>query len=148
MADISPLKICRSYKQLRQYKTFEERYDYLRIGGIVGETTFGFDRYLNQALYKSKEWRQFRNDVIIRDNGCDLGIEGRDILGDRIIIHHLNPLTVKDVQERSNALFDMDNVICVSFNTHQAIHFGDESLLPKDPLIRKPNDTCPWKLSS
>lgn len=147
MPDIPRMKVLRSYHELRKLNTFEKRYDYLRIGGVVGETTFGFDRYLNQALYTSKEWKRFRNAVIIRDNGCDLGIEGRDILGDRIIIHHLNPLTVKDVRDRSPALFDMDNVICVSFNTHQAIHFGDESLLPKDPVFRHPNDFCPWKAS-
>ena len=147
MPDIPRMKVLRSYHELRKLNTFEERYDYLRIGGVVGETTFGFDRYLNQALYTSKEWKRFRNAVIIRDNGCDLGIEGRDILGDRIIIHHLNPLTVNDVRDRSPALFDMDNVICVSFNTHQAIHFGDESLLPKDPVFRRPNDFCPWKAS-
>lgn len=135
----------RSYRQLMRLPTFDERYEYLRIGGIVGKSTFGFDRYLNQSLYTSHEWKSFRNQIIIRDNGCDLGIEGRDILGDRIIIHHINPLTVEDVEERSPVIFDPDNVICVSHMTHQAIHYGDQSLLPKDPIERKPYDTCPWK---
>ena len=136
----------RSYKELARLSTFQERYDYLRLSGIVGQATFGSDRYLNQILYKSHDWRTFRNQVILRDNGCDLGIEGRDILGDRIIIHHINPLTVEDVENRNPAIFDLDNVICVSHNTHEAIHYGDESLLPKDPIERRPNDTCPWKV--
>lgn len=125
--------------------TFEERYRYLRIAGVIGESTFGFDRYLNQALYSSTEWKRFRQDIIVRDNGCDMAFPGRDIKGDRIIIHHLNPLTVKDLEDRSPALMDPNNVVCVSFNTHEAIHYGDEKLLPKDFIPRTPNDTCPWK---
>ena len=136
----------RSYRELVRLPTFQERYEYLRLGGIVGRATFGSDRYLNQVLYTSREWKSFRNQIIIRDNGCDLGIEGRDVLGDRIIIHHINPLTVEDVEKRSPVIFDPDNVICVSHNTHQAIHYGDQSLLPKDPVERTPNDTCPWKI--
>ena len=136
----------RSYRELVRLPTFQERYEYLRLSGIVGQATFGSDRYLNQALYTSPEWKSFRNRIIIRDNGCDLGIEGRDVLGDRIIIHHINPLTVEDVEKRSPVIFDPDNVICVSHNTHQAIHYGDRSLLPKDPVERTPNDTCPWKI--
>jgi hypothetical protein len=135
----------RSYHELARLKTFEERYEYLRLSGMVGQSTFGSDRYLNQALYTSPEWKSFRNRIIIRDNGCDLGIEGRDVLGDRIIIHHINPLTVEDVENRSPVIFDPDNVVCVSHNTHQAIHYGDQSLLQKDPVERTPNDTCPWK---
>ena len=135
----------RSYKELSRLGTFKERYDYLRLQGQVGVDTFGFDRYLNQALYKSIEWIRFRKQVIIRDNGCDLGDPDRPILGDRIIIHHINPLKVEDLEKRSDAIFDMDNVICTSYNTHQAIHYGDETLLPKDPVIRRPGDTCPWK---
>lgn len=135
----------RSYHELARLKTFEERYEYLRLSGMVGQSTFGSDRYLNQALYTSPEWKSFRNRIIIRDNGCDLGIEGRDVLGDRIIIHHINPLTVEDVENRSPVIFDPDNVVCVSHNTHQAIHYGDRSLLQKDPVERTPNDTCPWK---
>lgn len=137
----------RNYKGLIRLKTFIERYDYLRIGGVVGESTFGFERYLNQVLYTSPEWRRFRRDVIVRDNGCDMAMPGREILGDRIIIHHIIPLTVKDVEDRSPAIFDMNNVVCVSFNTHQAIHYGDETLLPEEFKERTPNDTCPWKAS-
>lgn len=135
----------RSYKELSRLGTFKEKYDYLRLQGNVGTETFGFDRYLNQALYKSTEWKRFRKAVIIRDNGCDLGDPDRPITGDRIIIHHINPLTTEDLTSRSDAIFDMNNVICTSYNTHQAIHYGDESLLPQDPIARTPGDTCPWK---
>ena len=135
----------RSFKELSRLSTFEERYRYLRLQGSVGKDTFGFDRYLNQALYSSAEWKRFRRNVIIRDNGCDLGIPERPIQGDRVIIHHINPLTVKDLENRSESIFDMNNVVCVSYNTHQAIHYGDESLLPKDPVIRRPGDHIPWK---
>lgn len=139
------MNVLRNYRELIKLPTFKERYDYLRLGGVVGKDTFGFDRYLNQALYSSGEWKRFRNKIIIRDNGCDLAVPGRDILGDRIIIHHIMPLTVKDLKERGSAIFDDDNVVCVSFNTHEAIHFGDESLLPAEFKERRPNDTCPWK---
>lgn len=135
----------RSYKELSRLETFKEKYEYLRLNGRVGADTFGFDRYLNQALYSSVEWKRFRRQVIIRDNGCDLGDPDRPITGDRIIIHHINPLTVKDLEERNEALFDMNNVICTSYNTHQAIHYGDERLLPQDYVERKPGDTIPWK---
>ena len=136
----------RSYTKLIRLPTFLERFEYLRIGGIVGQKTFGADRYLNQALYTSPMWRSFRNQVIIRDNGCDIGVAGRDILADRIIIHHINPLTVEDVENRNPMIFDMNNVICVSHLTHEAIHYGDQSLLPKDYIERRPYDTCPWKV--
>jgi len=135
----------RSYKELSRLKTFKERYEYLRLKGDVGKDTFGFDRYLNQAFYSSPEWRRFRHDVIVRDNGCDLGDPEHEIQGDRIIIHHINPLTVGDLEGRTDALLDMNNVICVSDRTHKAIHYGDESLLPQNPVERKPGDTCPWK---
>lgn len=135
----------RSYKELSRLGTFKEKFEYLRLQGSVGMDTFGFDRYLNQALYKSTEWRRFRREVIIRDAGCDLGDPDRPIKADRIIIHHINPLTVDDLEDRTTAIFDMNNVICTSYNTHQAIHYGDESLLPQDPILRKPGDTCPWK---
>lgn len=135
----------RSYKELSRLGTFKERYEYLRLQGTVGKETFGFDRYLNQALYTSVEWKRFRQQIIIRDNGCDLGDPDRPIKGDRIIIHHINPLTIEDLEDRSNAIFDPNNVICTSYNTHQAIHFSDESLLPQDPIERSPGDTCPWK---
>jgi len=135
----------KSYKELSRLRTFEERYEYLKLNGQVGSDTFGFDRYLNQALYNSTEWRRFRRAVIIRDNGCDLGDPSHMLLEEPIIVHHINPLTVKDLEERSEALFDMNNVICVSNRTHKAIHYGDQRLLPRDPIERKPNDTIPWK---
>lgn len=135
----------RSYKELSRLKTFKERYEYLRLQGSVGKETFGFDRYLNQDLYSSTEWKRFRKNVIIRDNGCDLGDPEHPIQGDRIIIHHINPLTVEDLENRSEMIFDMNNVVCVSYNTHQAIHYGDESLLPQDPVERRPGDHIPWK---
>lgn len=137
-------KLHLSYKELIRIDGFEERYEYLRIGGIVGASTFGSERYLNQVLYHSKEWQRFRNDVIIRDNGCDLADPEYTIHG-MIIIHHINPLTTDDVKNRSSAIFDLDNVVCVSDRTHKAIHYGDENLLPELPIIRRPGDTCPWK---
>lgn len=137
--------VLRRYSELKRLKTFEERYEYLRIGGLVGESTFGFERYLNQALYTSQKWRQLRNQIIIRDNGCDLGIEGRDIF-DKIIIHHMNPLTREQVQNPDDSMFDPEYLICVSHNTHNAIHYGDASLLSKEYVPRRPNDTCPWKM--
>jgi hypothetical protein len=125
-------------------KTFEERYRYLRIHGEVGAETFGCDRYLNQVFYSSPEWKRFRRAIIIRDMGCDLGIEDREING-LIIIHHINPITIEDILQRRECLMDPENVICVSFNTHQAIHYGDENLLIQGPIERTMNDTCPWK---
>lgn len=134
----------RSYSELIHIPTFKERYEYLRLFGKVGKETFGYDRYLNQVLYTSDEWRRFRRDIVIRDNGCDLGCEGYE-LQSRIIVHHINPITVEDVLNRSRMVFDPDNVISVSHNTHQAIHYGDESLLPLLPVERSRYDTCPWK---
>ena len=136
-------RIIRSYEGLIKITTFEERFEYLKLSGRIGETTFGSDRFLNQVFYNSPEWKRFRKAVIIRDNGCDLGVDGYEIY-DRVIIHHINPITPEDIEERSSALMDMDNVICVSFNTHEAIHYGDASLLPKAPIERYPNDMCPW----
>lgn len=137
--------ILRKYSELKRLKTFEERYEYLRIGGLVGEATFGFERFLNQQLYTSQRWRLLRNEIIIRDNGCDLGIEGRDIF-DKIIIHHMNPLTREQMQNPDDSMFDPEYLICVSHNTHNAIHYGDASLLRKEYIPRRPNDTCPWKM--
>lgn len=133
----------RSYRELSRLSTFEERYRYLRLQGKVGKDTFGFDRYLNQALYSSSEWKRFRREILIRDDGCDLGMPDRLIQG-KVLIHHINPLTIEDIEKRSPVIFDPNNVICVSHMTHQAIHYGDESLLPKDPIIRRPGDHCPW----
>jgi hypothetical protein len=133
-----------SYSELITLPTFEERYRYLKQSGIVAEETFGSHRYLNQAYYTSPDWRRARNHVIVRDNGCDLGMEGYEI-HDRIYVHHINPITEEDILDRSPALFDPDNLICVSFNTHQAIHYGDESLLPIISFNeRMPGDTKLW----
>lgn len=135
----------KTYSNLIQISSFIERYRYLRLGGKAGEITFGNERYLNQLLYRSPEWKRFRRDIILRDNGCDLGLDGYSIPG-RIIIHHINPITIEDVYERSPAIFDEDNVVCVSSRTHNAIHYGDEELLMIDDLVeRKPNDTIPWR---
>lgn len=134
----------RTYSELIKLSTFEERYKYLRLGGRVGEDTFGFDRYLNQMFYKSDEWKTIRDRVIIRDNGCDLGIEDREIRG-RIIVHHMNPISKEDILKRSIYLLDPEYLICTIKNTHDAIHFGDESLLYTNPIERSRNDTCPWK---
>lgn len=134
----------RTYSELRTYKTFIDRYNYLKLRGSVGVETFGFDRYLNQVLYRSRRWRRTRDGIILRDNGCDLGVEGYDIY-DKIIIHHMNPLTIEDIENDVDDIYDPEFLISVSFNTHQAIHYGDESLLPKEPIERKPYDTCPWR---
>lgn len=136
--------ITRSYSEVITLPTFLERYQYLKIGGVIGEETFGYDRYLNQTLYRSAEWKRFRRDMIIRDNGCDLAHDEYEIVG-KILLHHINPITPKDVIRRDPKIFDPENVICVSLNTHNAIHYGDESLLMLDPVIRTENDTCPWR---
>lgn len=137
-------KIIRTYSELITLPTFEERYRYLRLGGKVGEETFGFDRYLNQVFYRSDEWRSIRDQVIMRDNGCDLGMEDREIM-DRILIHHMNPITKEDILKRSKYLLDPEFLICTMKNTHDAIHYGDESLLYTAPIVRTPYDTCPWR---
>lgn len=134
----------KTYSELLLLPTLEERFDYLKLDGSVGTDTFGFDRYLNQSLYRSQKWRSLRNYVISRDNGNDLGVEGYEIRG-RILIHHIEPLTLDDVMSMSGKIFDMDNLICVSHQTHNAIHYGDSALLPKNPIERRPNDTSPWK---
>lgn len=134
----------RCYRDLKQLESFKERYYYLKLHGIVGEETFGFDRYVNQSLYRSPRWKLTRSKVIIRDNGCDLGIEGRD-LSDYIIVHHMNPITLEDIEEERDSIFDPEYLICCSPRTHKAIHFGDENLLPKDFVERRPNDTCLWR---
>lgn len=134
----------KTYSELSRLKTFEERYQYLRLNGSVGRETFGFDRYLNQVFYRSQKWKSIRNQVIIRDNGCDLGIEGRDING-RILIHHMNPISLDDIVNESDLLLDPEYLICTVHSTHNAIHYGDENLLILDPIVRSKNDTCPWK---
>lgn len=134
----------RSYSEMLKYDTFLDRFRYLVLNGKVGDQVFGGRRYLNQVFYSSPEWKRTRRRVIIRDNGCDLGVEGYDIYGP-VYVHHINPITLDDIENRSPNLFDMDNLICVSYLTHEAITYGSEDILPKDPVIRRPNDTCPWK---
>lgn len=134
----------RTYSELIAIPTFEERFEYLRLKGSVGKDTFGYDRYLNQVLYRSPEWKRLRNQIIIRDGGCDLACDGYDIYG-KVLIHHLNPITVEDVLARSRKVFDPDNLVCISHNTHNAIHYGDVDLLATGPIIRTKNDTCPWR---
>lgn len=134
----------RTYSELITIPTFEERFEYLQLKGSVGKDTFGYDRYLNQVLYRSPEWKRLRNQIIIRDAGCDLACDGYDVYG-KVLIHHLNPITVEDVLARSRKVFDPDNLVCVSHNTHNAIHYGDVDLLVTGPIIRTKNDTCPWR---
>lgn len=134
----------RTYSELSKLLTFEERFRYLSLDGKVGEETFGFDRYLNQMFYRSQKWKAVRDYVIVRDNGCDLGVEGYEIHG-RIIIHHMNPITIRDIEKESDFLLDPEYLITTVHNTHNAIHYGNENLLIKAPIERRKNDTCPWK---
>lgn len=134
----------KTYSELITIQTFEERFKYLQLKGSVGKDTFGYDRYLNQVLYRSPEWKRLRNQIIIRDGGCDLACDGYNIY-DKVLIHHLNPITVEDVLTRSRKVFDPDNLVCVSHNTHNAIHYGDVDLIVTGPIIRTKNDTCPWR---
>ena len=134
----------RNYTELSKLRTFEERFQYLKLNGVVGKETFGFDRYLNQILYQSQKWKRARDEAIVRDNGCDLGIEGREIYG-LVIVHHMNPITLKDIERDSDLIYDPEYLITTIHNTHNAIHYGDESLLILPPITRSKNDTCPWK---
>lgn len=136
--------IIRTYTELSRMPSFEERYRYLRLTGQVGKETFGFDRYLNQVFYRSQRWKRIRDEVILRDNGCDLGVEGYEIHG-RIIIHHMNPITLEDIERESIYLLDPEFLICTVHNTHNAIHYGDENLLITAPIERTKYDTCPWR---
>lgn len=133
----------RTYKELSRLQTFEERFNYLKLSGSIGTETFGFDRYINQMFYRSKEWKSIRNHVIVRDNGCDLGIEGREIQKG-IIVHHINPIKIDDIVSATEFLMNPDYLICTSLKTHNAIHYGDSNLLDKDPIIRRPGDTKLW----
>ena len=138
------MKNIKTYSELITIPTFEERFEYLKLDGQVGVETFGFDRYLNQAFYKSDEWLSIRDYVITRSNGCDLGMEGYEIYG-RILIHHINPITKDDIIQRSRILLDPENLITTVKRTHDAIHYGDSNLLMKAPIERRKNDTCPWR---
>lgn len=136
----------RTYSELIKLPTFEERYEYLRLGDRVGEETFGFDRYLNQKFYKSREWQDIRYFVITRDNACDLAFDERDIPdGVRILIHHMNPMKPNDLIFKRDWVLDPNYLVCVTKKTHDAIHFGDKTLLYSDPVERMPNDTCLWR---
>lgn len=133
----------KTYKDLRRLSTFEERFEYLKLGGAVGNSTFGFDRYLNQLLYHSTDWRRTRDHIIVRDNGCDLGIDDRDI-HNGILIHHINPITVANIERGDDCVYDPENLICTSHNTHNAIHYGDVSILTQLPKARLKGDTQLW----
>lgn len=134
----------KTYRELCYLRTFEERFKYLKLGGTVGRETFGFERYFNQRFYRSREWKHTRNDIIVRDNGCDLGIYDREIFG-RIIVHHINSITIDDIELGRDCLFDPNNLICTSHNTSNAIHYGDASLLFRSPQERRKGDTQLWK---
>ena len=135
----------RTYSELSKLATFKERFNYLSLNGQVGKDTFGFDRIFNQKFYTSKEWRHIRDLVIVRDNGCDLGIEGYDIVGQNLIIHHINPISLEDIESKSDILLNPEYLITTTHNTHNAIHYGDDKLLITGPIQRSKNDTCPWK---
>lgn len=136
----------KTYSELILIPTFEGRFEYLRLNGLVGESTFGSKRYLNQILYKTSDWKRIRDQIIIRDNGCDLAIEGREIYRPlKVLVHHLNPITIDDVLNGDRKVFDPENLITISLRTHNALHYGNEDLLIKDPIERKPNDTIPWR---
>jgi hypothetical protein len=133
----------RTYNEVQKLESFGERFDYLFLGGEIGMDTFGHSRHLNQLLYRSPEWRRTRDQVIIRDNGCDLGVPGFEI-HDKICVHHITPITIDDVKHNRPTLYDLDNLICMSFATHNAIHFGNEEYAPPKLVVRTPGDTTPW----
>lgn len=134
----------RTYSELIKFDTFIDRFNYLKLKGVVGAETFGFDRYLNQALYNSYKWKRARREVIKRDGACDLGVSGYEIF-DYLVVHHMNPLSPEQIEDGDESIFDPEFLICTFGLTHKAIHFSDESLLPKGLIERRPNDTCPWK---
>ena len=138
------IQTMKTYSELSKLKTFKERFEYLKLDGLIGEETFGWDRYLNQVFYKSPEWRSTRDKIIVRDNGRDLGVEGYDIFG-KIIIHHMNPMSLGDIANRNPDIFNPEYLICVSHETHNAIHYGDANQLSLGPIERTVNDTCPWR---
>lgn len=133
----------RTHRELTRLKTFEERFEYLKLRGQVGKSTFGYDRYINQAFYRSSEWRRVRNLVIARDEGLDLGVTGYEIF-DRPIIHHMNPMGLEDLVSGDDDILNPEYLVCVSHRTHNAIHYGDESLLPRPLVERRPGDTRLW----
>lgn len=138
------MSMFKTYTELSKLKTFNERYEYLKLDANVGSETFGYDRYLNQMFYRSPEWKRIRNSIIIRDNGCDLGVEGCEIYG-KILIHHMNPITIEDIKNRSSILLDPEYMITTTLDTHNAIHYSNENMLEKTVVERTMNDTCPWR---
>jgi len=140
-------ELTKTYSELILLPTFEERFRYLKIGGVVGKATFGFERYLNQTLYLSREWRCCRDGILIRDNGCDLGALGREIFS-RPMVHHINPITIENIEQGHDCVFDPENLITTMLRTHNAIHYGDESLLAQLPKERTRGDMCPWLIST
>lgn len=144
MSMIMRTTLYKTYSELIKIESFEERFDYLSLSGVVGETTFGSRRYLNQMLYKDPKWRSTRREVILRDDGCDLAHSEYPING-AVYIHHINPITIEDILEERPCVFDLDNLISTSFKTHNAIHYGSKELLPKTFVTRKQYDTCPWR---
>lgn len=134
----------RTYTELSKIRSFRERYEYLRLGGTIGQSTFGWHRYMNQVLYASKKWKKARDEVIIRDDGCDLAHPDYEIRG-KLIVHHMNPITIDDLEYERDIVFDPELLICTSDRSHNAIHYGDETLLPQLPIERRPGDTCPWR---
>lgn len=132
------------YSELVTFGTLLERFNYLKIGGKIGKETFGWDRWINQAFYSSPEWRKIRDEIIVRDNGCELGLDGYEIQGS-IYVHHMNPITEEDILTHSALLIDPDYLVCCSYDVHQAIHYSNEDMLPADPIVRSRNDTCPWR---
>ena len=138
-------RIIRTYSELIKLPTFKERFEYLKLGGTIGEETFGFDRYLNQMFYKSREWKKLRNDIIVRDNGCDLAMPDREIIDQTILIHHMNPLTKEDILNMTEFVLNPEYLICTILNTHNAIHYGNSDLLYQEPIVRYKNDMCPWR---
>ena len=142
---VTEMKI-RTYTELFKFSKFEDRFKYLQLNGSIGEETFGFDRIFNQRFYTSKEWKNIRDFIIVRDNGCDLGVDGYDIYERKnIFIHHLNPIRLEDIERRTEILLDPEYLITTTFHTHNAIHYGDETLLVTAPIERSKNDTCPWR---
>ena len=139
------MTIVRTYDELSKLKTFEDRFEYLKLDGQVGKDTFGFDRIFNQRFYRSREWKACRDFVIIRDNGCDLGIDGYEISSQNVIIHHINPISLEDIEKRTDILLNPEYLITTTHKTHNAIHYGDKDLLVTGPIERSKNDTCPWR---
>ena len=131
------------YSELRRIETFEDRFDYLELRGVVGESTFGFDRWLNQQFYRSREWKRVRDFVIVRDQGCDLGVPGYEIHTE-LLVHHINPISADDIKHGDEALLDAEYLVLTSLNTHNAIHYGNKNLLPRPFIERASGDTKLW----